>query len=115
MVTKLSTPTTTEIFYPDCDGQPVANNTEQFEIIVLIKGNLDILFAEDPNVFIAGDLFWYPIEGSNTIKYAPKDDAIPTNNGKKATNRRKSYLKFYLLVIHREKWIANSCFTIVTA
>jgi Uma2 family endonuclease len=71
MVTQIPTPATTEIFYPDCDGQPVANNTEQFEIIVLIKGNLDILFAEDPNVFIAGDLFWYPIEGSNTIKYAP--------------------------------------------
>lgn len=71
MVTKIPISETTEIFYPDCDGQPVANNTEQFEIIVLIKGNLDILFADDPNVFIAGDLFWYPIEGSNTIKYAP--------------------------------------------
>ncbi|MDY6938917.1 MAG: DUF874 family protein [Cyanobacteriota bacterium] len=71
MVTQIPTPATSEIFYPDCDGQPVANNTEQFEIIVLIKGNLDILFADDPNVFIAGDLFWYPIEGNNTIKYAP--------------------------------------------
>jgi Uma2 family endonuclease len=71
MVTQIPTSATSEIFYPDCDGQPVANNTEQFEIIVLIKGNLDILFAEDPNVFIAGDLFWYPIEGNNTIKYAP--------------------------------------------
>jgi Uma2 family endonuclease len=61
----------TEIFYPDCDGEPVANNTEQFELIMLIKGNLDILFGGDSNVFIAGDLFWYPIEGNNTVKYAP--------------------------------------------
>ncbi len=60
-----------EIFYPDCDGEPVANNTEQFEIIVLIKGNLDILFANDPNVLVAGDLFWYPLEGNNKVKYAP--------------------------------------------
>jgi Uma2 family endonuclease len=64
-------PPSDEIFYPDCDGEPVANNTEQFEWIMLIKGNLDILFGGDPNVFIAGDLFWYPIEGNNTVKYAP--------------------------------------------
>jgi Uma2 family endonuclease len=66
-----SASTAPEIFYPDCDGEPVANNTEQFEIIVLIKGNLDILFANDSNVLIAGDLFWYPIEGNNQVKYAP--------------------------------------------
>ncbi len=71
MVAQIQPVTTPDIFYPDCDGQPVANNTEQFEIIVLIKGNLDILYANDPNVFVAGDLFWYPVEGNNTIKYAP--------------------------------------------
>ncbi len=71
MVLQVSPTATADIIYPDCDGEPVANNTEQFEIIVLIKGNLDILFAEDPNVFIAGDLFWYPIAGNNTVKYAP--------------------------------------------
>ncbi|MEB3295803.1 MAG: Uma2 family endonuclease [Synechococcales bacterium] len=64
-------PETDEVFYPDCDGQPLANNTEQFEIIMNIKGNLDLLFAQDPNVLVAGDLFWYPIEGNPTIKYAP--------------------------------------------
>jgi Uma2 family endonuclease len=60
-----------EIVYPESDGQPMANNTEQFNIIVLIKENLEIFFAQDPNVFIAGDLFWYPIEGKNTVVYAP--------------------------------------------
>jgi hypothetical protein len=63
-----SASTAPEIFYPDCDGEPVANNMEQFEIIVLIKSNLDILFANDSNVLIAGDLFWYPIEGNNQVK-----------------------------------------------
>jgi Uma2 family endonuclease len=71
MVLQIPPNTTTDVVYPDCDGEPVANNTEQFEILVLIKGNLDILFADDPNVFVAGDLFWYPIEGNNTVKYAP--------------------------------------------
>jgi Uma2 family endonuclease len=60
-----------EVFYPDCDGQPLANNTEHFEILVQIKSNLEILFADDSNVFVAGDLLWYPIEGNNTVSCAP--------------------------------------------
>jgi Uma2 family endonuclease len=71
MVLQVSPSAITDIVYPDCDGEPMANNTEQFELIVLIKGNLDILFGDDPSVFVAGDLFWYPIEGNNTVKYAP--------------------------------------------
>lgn len=64
-------PTSTEIFYPDCDGQPMANHTTQFRWIVTIKQNLERVFADNPNVFIAGDLFWYPIEGRNTVAVAP--------------------------------------------
>jgi Uma2 family endonuclease len=60
-----------EIIYPDCDGQPISDNTLQFSWIVKIKENLEILFAADPNVFVAGDLLWYPIEGDNTIRRAP--------------------------------------------
>jgi hypothetical protein len=37
----------------------------------LIKGGLDILFRDDPNVFVAGDLFWYPVEGDNKTRLAP--------------------------------------------
>ncbi len=71
MVAQIQTTTPTEIFYPDCDGQPMANNTTQFRWIVAIKQNLERLFAGNPRVFIAGDLFWYPIEGRNTIAVAP--------------------------------------------
>jgi len=46
--------------YPESDGQPMADNTEQYEWLVKIKENLEILFADDPNVFVAGDLLWYP-------------------------------------------------------
>jgi hypothetical protein len=42
--------------YPDSDGRPMAENTLQYEWIVTIKGNLDALFCNDPNVFVAGDL-----------------------------------------------------------
>jgi Uma2 family endonuclease len=47
--------------YPESDGEPMAENTEQYEWLVKIKENLEILFAQDPNVFVAGDLFWYPV------------------------------------------------------
>jgi Uma2 family endonuclease len=39
----------------------MAENTEQYEWLVKIKENLEVLFADDPNVFVAGDLFWYPV------------------------------------------------------
>jgi Uma2 family endonuclease len=47
--------------YPESDGQPMADNTEQYDWIVKIKENLEILFADRPDVFIAGDLLWYPV------------------------------------------------------
>ena len=59
------------VVYPDSDGQPMAENTKQFRWIVTIKENLELLFADEPNVFIAGDLLWYPVEGNNLIRQAP--------------------------------------------
>ncbi|CAN1212925.1 Uma2 family endonuclease [Tumidithrix helvetica PCC 7403] len=50
-----------EIDYPDSDGNPMSDNTEQYRWIVIIEENLEIIFADDPNVFIAGDLAWYPV------------------------------------------------------
>jgi Uma2 family endonuclease len=49
----------------------MSDNTLQFEWIVTIKGGLDAMFRDDPNVFVAGDLLWYPVEGNNTIRTAP--------------------------------------------
>lgn len=62
---------TPPLIYPDSDGQPMAENTEQFQWIVMIKENLEILFADNPDVFIAGDLLWYPVEGNNKLRAAP--------------------------------------------
>jgi Uma2 family endonuclease len=57
--------------YPDSDGQPMSDNTLQFQWIVTIEGNLDGLYASHPNVFVAGDLLWYPVEGHPEIRTAP--------------------------------------------
>lgn len=45
-----------DVIYPNSDRQPMAENTRQFRWIVVIKENLEWLFADDPTVFIAGDL-----------------------------------------------------------
>ncbi|HAO11236.1 MAG TPA: hypothetical protein DCQ51_08725 [Planktothrix sp. UBA8407] len=71
MVSQPTTLNPTEIIYPETDGKPMANNTEQFNWIVAIEQNLEWLFANDPNVFVAGDLFWYPVEGKPHIVNAP--------------------------------------------
>ena len=60
-----------DISYPDSDGQPMADNTKQFNWIVYIKLGCEALFKHDPNVFVAGDLLWYPVQGDNTIRAAP--------------------------------------------
>ncbi|MEZ2277098.1 MAG: Uma2 family endonuclease [Microcoleus sp.] len=71
MVQKLSAETVSEIIYPDSDGEPMSDNTKQFRWIVTIKENLEILFANILDVFVAGDLLWYPVQGNNKIRQAP--------------------------------------------
>jgi Uma2 family endonuclease len=51
-----------DYFYPESDGKPMSDNTLQYRWIVLIKENLEILFAAIKDVFIAGDLLWYPVQ-----------------------------------------------------
>lgn len=49
----------------------MADNTKQFRWIMVIHYNLEWIFAQDPQVFVAGDLLWYPVEGDNKIRQAP--------------------------------------------
>ncbi|MDT9267853.1 MAG: Uma2 family endonuclease, partial [Limnospira sp. PMC 1223.20] len=44
MVTEIKTTAQTPIIYPENDGQPMAENTEQFRWIVTIQGGIDALF-----------------------------------------------------------------------
>ncbi|NEO26386.1 MAG: Uma2 family endonuclease [Kamptonema sp. SIO4C4] len=50
-----------DLIYPESDGKPLADNTIQFRLIVTIQGGLEALFQDTENVFVAGDLFWYPV------------------------------------------------------
>ena len=62
---------TPEIQYPESDGNPMADNTLQFTWISIIKWGLEGVFRDRPDVFVAGDLLWYPVERNNKLRAAP--------------------------------------------
>ena len=78
------------IEYPERDGLPMSDNTEQWDWMVLIKEGLEALFADDPDVFVAGNLLWYPVEGDNRLRVAP--DAMVAFGRPKG--RRGSYMQW---------------------
>ena len=59
------------ILYPESDGKPMAENTRQMRWITVLYGNLSALFRDRPDVFVAGDLFWYAVEGEPEERAAP--------------------------------------------
>lgn len=75
--------------YPSRDGKRMAENTEQFNEIVRLKENFEIVYRDDPHVFVAGDLLWYPIEGDIKTRQAP-DTMIAFGRPK---GRRGSYVQ----------------------
>ena len=60
-----------QIDYPDSDGRRMAENTLQFQWIMTLQGGMDDLFRDNPDVFIAGDLLWYAVEGKVKRRTAP--------------------------------------------
>jgi Uma2 family endonuclease len=66
----VSTASAVEIIYPDSDGRPMADNTIPYQYLITIQVGLDALFSHDPNVFVAGDLLWYPVQGQPGINKA---------------------------------------------
>ena len=59
------------LHYPDCDGQPMADNTLQFDWISILKWNAEAYFAARDDVFVAGDNLIYPVEGEPETRHAP--------------------------------------------
>jgi Uma2 family endonuclease len=77
-----------EIDYPDDDGLPMSDNTVQARWMNTIHGGLDALFGDDPSVFVAEILLWYPVEGDNTTRLAPD---VMVAFGRPKDDRRGSY------------------------
>jgi Uma2 family endonuclease len=69
--TALSREPEKKVCYPDSDGEPRSGNTIQYQYIIAMQVGLDAMFAENPDVLVAADLLWYPVEGRPDIKNAP--------------------------------------------
>ena len=67
----LSSSTTPAVVYPETDDEPMAENSIQYRWIVMIREGLENLFADQPDVYLASDMFWYPVEGDPDIRTAP--------------------------------------------
>ena len=90
MSTAAHRPSRPAIEYPDSDGKPMAENTLQFQWIVTIKEGTEALFRDRADVFVAGDLLWYPVEGDNKTRQAP-DTLVAFGRPK---GRRGSYMQW---------------------
>ncbi|OWK38887.1 Uma2 family endonuclease [Fimbriiglobus ruber] len=62
---------TDEVVYPETDGKPLAENSVQCRWITMIAGELFERYNKQPDVFVACDLFWYPVKGNPKIVTAP--------------------------------------------
>src|SRR5581483_3248456 len=49
----------------------MADNTKQAQWIVLLYNNLLAIFHLRADVFVATNLFWYPVEGQPDLRVAP--------------------------------------------
>ena len=60
-----------DLDYPESDGQPMGDSTLQIRWIFTLFGNIDALFHDRVDIFVAANLFWYPVEGKPRIVTAP--------------------------------------------
>ncbi len=59
------------IVYPESDGKPMADDTKQMRWIKMLSNNLEGMFRDDPDVFVACNLMWY------AVKDEPDEYAAP--------------------------------------
>jgi len=59
------------VHYPDDDGLPKSDNTQQMKWIFLLYGNLIGHYRDNADVFVAANHLIYPVEGDNKTRQAP--------------------------------------------
>ncbi len=72
--------------YPCSDGEPMSDNTLQYQWIVTIQGGLDLELPD----FVAGNILWYPVQGHPLIRIGP-DVLVALGRPK---GHRSSYLQW---------------------
>lgn len=64
-------------FYPSGDDQPMAETQVHVRAIMLLHQALEDFFRNQPDVFIASDIFWYWERGNKKARISPDVMVIP--------------------------------------
>ena len=59
------------IYYPESDGKPMAETDTHIKLLIYLREALADYFRDDPNVYVAGNLFVYYQEGDPSRVVAP--------------------------------------------
>lgn len=60
-----------EIFYPESDGQPIAETDFHIKLLMNLTKALDIFFADREDVYVTGNIMFYFVEGDPTQVISP--------------------------------------------
>jgi Uma2 family endonuclease len=83
---------TEDLLYPEDDGNPMSESTDQYRWIVVIKENLELLLLNQVDVFIAADLAWYPVKVNEPPAPCQAPDVMVVFGRPKGP--RRSYLQW---------------------
>ncbi len=59
------------VYYPESDGEPMAETDKHINLLIYLREALADHFRDDPNVYVAGNLFVYYAEGDPGQVVAP--------------------------------------------
>ena len=59
------------IFYPESDGQPLAETELHMDLLVESKEALKHYFRDDPAIYVGGSIFLYYVEGRADLSVSP--------------------------------------------
>src|SRR5438105_1494617 len=76
-----------ESFYPDSDGRPVAETPQHRQNMTNTIESLGVWFADDPQVYVSGNMFLYYVPGDRLRHVSP--DVFVVRGVPKVPERRR--------------------------
>jgi Uma2 family endonuclease len=86
------TETDDDLIYPESDGQPMGETDWHILAMMLLRQALDDVFADQADVYVGSDLFFYYIEGDPSASTAP-DGMVVKGVGKHLRRTFKTWVE----------------------
>jgi Uma2 family endonuclease len=91
MIRKVTKRPAKEVYYPHSDGKPVGETPEHVRNLLYLYQELDTFFEDDPQVFVAGNMFVY-YEQDNPRRHVSPDVFVVRGIPKRTDPPRRRYL-----------------------